>query len=117
MFVCLFVYIQFCQPAGWQLTTQKQQPTFFVSVLTDTDAERHYCAVLTFSEDVILPSTPSNDLADDEEEDGLTLGSTNGGHVTRVYAPKSLVLVSRLSYFETFRVSSATWCEIANDDR
>jgi myotubularin-related protein 5/13 len=96
--------LQFCQPAGWQMTTQKMQPSYFVSVLTDTDAERHYCAVLTFSEDVSLPPTPSNDLAD-EEEDGITLA---GGHVTKLYAPKSLVLISRLSYFETFRVSGET---------
>ena len=47
-----FFRSQFCQPAGWFLQTQRQPPTFFVSVLTDIDADRHYCACLTFTEDV-----------------------------------------------------------------
>ena len=48
--------IQFCQPDGWCIKNEKQAPTFFVSVLTDIDSERHYCCCLTFLEE-IKPST------------------------------------------------------------
>ncbi|XP_066963738.1 myotubularin-related protein 13 [Macrobrachium rosenbergii] len=99
----------FCQPQGWTLSTERQEPKFFVSVLTDIDANRHYCAVLCFNEAAsITPSKPT-----DEEEDGLEL--SNGGvrtmghpvnlitHHSIMYAPKCLVLISTLDYFETFR--------------
>ncbi|KAG7155690.1 Myotubularin-related protein 13-like, partial [Homarus americanus] len=99
----------FCQPQGWALSTDRQEPKFFVSVLTDIDANRHYCAVLCFNEAVsITPSKPT-----DEEDDALELGS--GGvrgmgppvpiitHHSIMYAPKCLVLISTLDYFETFR--------------
>ncbi|KAK3881737.1 hypothetical protein Pcinc_013820 [Petrolisthes cinctipes] len=114
----------FCQPQGWALSTDRQEPQFFVSVLTDIDANRHYCAVLSFNEAVSI--TPSKPI--DEEDDGLELGSgstgsggTGGGgsggirgsgmgppvpiitHHSIMYAPKCLVLISRLDYFETFR--------------
>ncbi|ROT67182.1 putative myotubularin-related protein 13 [Penaeus vannamei] len=90
----------FCQPQGWALSTERQEPKFFVSVLTDIDAKRHYCAVLCFNEAVSI--TPSNQLM-------------NGGvrgvgppvplitHHSIMYAPKCLVLISTLDYFETFR--------------
>nr|XP_045604624.1 myotubularin-related protein 5-like isoform X2 [Procambarus clarkii] len=99
----------FCQPQGWALSTDRQEPKYFVSVLTDIDANRHYCAVLCFNEAVsITPSKPT-----DEEDDALELGS--GGirgmgppvpiitHHSIMYAPKCLVLISTLDYFETFR--------------
>ncbi|XP_047497581.1 myotubularin-related protein 13-like isoform X3 [Penaeus chinensis] len=99
----------FCQPQGWALSTERQEPKFFVSVLTDIDAKRHYCAVLCFNEAVsITPSKPT-----DEEDDSVDLGS--GGvrgvgppvplitHHSIMYAPKCLVLISTLDYFETFR--------------
>ena len=79
------------------MTTQKQQPTFFVSALTDIDAYRHYCACLTFSEDVAIEPLKEDD--EDTEQDLALV------RCSKMYAPKSLVLVSRLDYFETFRVN------------
>lgn len=84
--------------------------------MTDIDANRHYCACLCFNETVSI--TPSKPV--DEEEDAL--GSENGGtlgslgrttlppitHYSIMYAPKCLVLVSRLDYIDTFRVGN-TW--------
>ncbi|XP_078483997.1 myotubularin-related protein 5-like isoform X3 [Ciona intestinalis] len=43
----------FCQPAGWYLTHERQAPTFFVSVLTDAEGMRHYCAVHSFTEPIV----------------------------------------------------------------
>ncbi|KAF8764611.1 Myotubularin-related protein 13 like protein [Argiope bruennichi] len=91
----------FCQPQGWNLSTVRQQPTFFVSVLTDIDANRHYCACLSFNEPVaITPCQPP-----DEEGEEEAVESTGGlvQHHSIMYAPKCLVLVSRLDYFSTFR--------------
>jgi len=78
--------------------SQKQQPTFFVSALTDIDAFRHYCACLTFSEDVTVDESLRLDDGDDAEQE-LPLV-----RCSKMYAAKSLVLVSRFDYFETFRV-------------
>ena len=99
--ICYRFYLQFCQPAGWKLMTQKQQPTFFVSVLTDIDADRHYCACLTFTEDVVVdpPKVDEDDTDDSSPDPALVRASS-------MFAPKSLVLVSRLDYFEVFRVCS-----------
>lgn len=44
----------FCQPQGWRLTTQQQTPTFFTAVLTDINAQRHYCSCLSFFEEASL---------------------------------------------------------------
>lgn len=103
----------FCQPQGWALSTEKQEPQFFVSVLTDIDAQHHYCACLCFNETVAI--TPSKPV--DEEEESLGLGSGSAAlilsgppailHHSVMYAPKCLVLVSRLNYVETFRVSQS----------
>jgi hypothetical protein len=109
MLLILLRLLQFCQPSGWQLSAQKQQATYFVSVLTDIEVDRHYCACLTFFEDVaVVPSQ----VDEDEEEEEKALGSPNPNsassvtlvHSARMFAPKSLVLVSKLNYFETFRV-------------
>ncbi len=94
----IYLFRQFGQPSGWQLKTQRQQPTYFVSVLTDTDAERHYCACLTFNEAVELSS--GDELDEIDEQDVIAPPK-----MSKMYAPKSLVLVSRLDYFEVFRVS------------
>nr|CAD7393185.1 unnamed protein product [Timema cristinae] len=76
----------FCQPQGWALSTERQEPRFFVSVLTDIDANRHYCACMLEGEGAHLTrSLPA-----------IT-------HHSIMYAPKCLVLVSRLDYIETFR--------------
>ncbi|KAG5884190.1 hypothetical protein JTB14_020713 [Gonioctena quinquepunctata] len=95
----------FCQPQGWTLSTERQEPRFFVSVLTDIDANRHYCACLCFNETVSI--TPSKPV--DEEEDAvegeapLVRPIPAISHHSIMYAPKCLVLVSRLDYIETFR--------------
>ncbi|NXU38654.1 MTMRD protein, partial [Drymodes brunneopygia] len=93
----------FCQPGGWQLSKERKQPTFFVVVLTDIDSERHYCSCLTFYEaeinlqvrDLQKPPKGTKEL-EGEEESGLI-------QPAEVFAPKSLVLVSRLDYPEIFR--------------
>ncbi|NWQ65170.1 MTMRD protein, partial [Neopipo cinnamomea] len=95
----------FCQPGGWQLSKERKQPTFFVVVLTDIDSERHYCSCLTFYEAEInlqvktlhVSSFKGTKEIEGEEESGLIPPA-------EVFAPKSLVLVSRLDYPEIFRV-------------
>ncbi|XP_055539835.1 myotubularin-related protein 13 [Wyeomyia smithii] len=101
----------FCQPQGWSLSTVRQEPQFFVSVLTDIDANRHYCACLCFNETIAI--TPSKPIDEEEEDDSLSatsralLAASSGPpsitHHSIMYAPKCLVIVSRLDYIETFR--------------
>lgn len=69
------------------------------------DANRHYCACLCFNETVSI--TPSKPVDEDEDVDGdsLVRAVPAISHHTTMYAPKCLVLVSRLDYIETFRVS------------
>ncbi|XP_048342698.1 myotubularin-related protein 13 isoform X3 [Sphaerodactylus townsendi] len=84
----------FCQPGGWHLSRERKQPTFFVVVLTDINSERHYCSCLTFYEaEINLQGTRETE---GEEDSGLI-------QPAEVFAPKSLVLVSRLDYPEIFR--------------
>ena len=77
-----------------------------MSVLTNVDGNHYYCAVLSFNEKVSI--TPSKPV--DEEEENLTLGNkpmmqTPAAitHHNIMYAPKCLVLVSRLDYSDTFK--------------
>nr|XP_020645587.1 myotubularin-related protein 13 isoform X4 [Pogona vitticeps] len=84
----------FCQPGGWHLSRERKQPTFFVVVLTDINSERHYCSCLTFYEAEI--NLQGSRETEGEEESGLI-------QPAEVFAPKSLVLVSRLDYPEIFR--------------
>lgn len=77
-----------------------------MSVLTNVDGNHYYCAVLSFNEKVSI--TPSKPV--DEEEENLTLGNkpilqtpATITHHNIMYAPKCLVLVSRLDYSETFK--------------
>uniref|UniRef100_A0A2K6FBQ7 SET binding factor 2 n=1 Tax=Propithecus coquereli TaxID=379532 RepID=A0A2K6FBQ7_PROCO len=87
----------FCQPDGWQLSRERKQPTFFVVVLTDIDSDRHYCSCLTFYEaEINLQGTKKEEIEGEEEVSGLI-------QPAEVFAPKSLVLVSRLDYPEIFR--------------
>uniref|UniRef100_A0A673CXR3 SET binding factor 2 n=1 Tax=Sphaeramia orbicularis TaxID=375764 RepID=A0A673CXR3_9TELE len=91
----------FCQPGGWRLSRERKVPTFFTVVLTDIDSDRHYCSCLTFYEaEVNLQGSKSIEADGDEdeeaEEDGLI-------QPAQVFAPKSLILVSRLDYPEIFR--------------
>uniref|UniRef100_A0A8D0HDB0 SET binding factor 2 n=1 Tax=Sphenodon punctatus TaxID=8508 RepID=A0A8D0HDB0_SPHPU len=91
----LLQWVGFCQPGGWQLSRERKPPTFFVVVLTDIDSERHYCSCLTFYEaEINLQGT--RETEGEEEESGLI-------QPAEVFAPKSLVLVSRLDYPEIFR--------------
>ena len=93
----IYLYFQFCQPAGWYLSSQRQQSSYFVSVLTDIDADRHYCACLTFYEPVAMTTKPDDEDLDDQE--------VIIPHHSQMFAPKTLVLITQHDYFETFRVS------------
>lgn len=82
-----------------------------MSVLTNVDGNHYYCAVLSFNEKVSI--TPSKPV--DEEFEHLTLGNkvilqTPAAitHHNIHYAPKCLVLVSRLDYSETFKACLGT---------
>ncbi|XP_030921025.1 myotubularin-related protein 5, partial [Geospiza fortis] len=93
----------FCQPSGWQLFPERNPPTFFVAVLTDINSERHYCACFTFWEAVESPQPQSharNGEGEEEEEEASSLVQP-----AQLFAPKSLVLVSRLDHAEVFRNS------------
>ncbi|BFZ16266.1 hypothetical protein BsWGS_19305 [Bradybaena similaris] len=85
----------FCQPMGWALSRYQKQPSFYVAVLTDMDGERHYCAVFTFYEMIAPPLSKPDDEEDDPDRNNM--------HQSALFAPKSLVLVSRHDYFESFR--------------
>ncbi|NXO73934.1 MTMR5 protein, partial [Phainopepla nitens] len=94
----------FCQPSGWQLFPERNPPTFFVAVLTDINSERHYCACFTFWEAVESPQPQSHarngEGEQEEEEEASSLVQP-----AQLFAPKSLVLVSRLDHAEVFRNS------------
>lgn len=103
----VYIVLQFCQPQGWALSTERQEPRFFVSILTDIDANRHYCACMCFNETVsIVPSKPVDEEEDPVDGDSrpLVRAIPAIAHHSIMYAPKCLVLVSRLDYIETFRV-------------
>ncbi|XP_036978262.1 myotubularin-related protein 5 isoform X3 [Acanthopagrus latus] len=89
----------FCQPSGWQLVPEQQPASFFVAVLTDINSERHSCACFTFWEGLdssqLQKAKPSE--VDEVDEEPAVVQSA------QVFAPKSLVLVSRLDYTEVFR--------------
>ncbi|XP_068163269.1 myotubularin-related protein 5 isoform X2 [Antennarius striatus] len=92
----------FCQPSGWQLVPERQPASFFVAVLTDINSERHYCACFTFWErldgsKLQKADTGEADEVDEEHEESAVVQSA------QVFAPKSLVLVSRLDYTDVFR--------------
>lgn len=141
--ICFFFFFsKFCQPLGWALSNERLEPQFFVSALTDIDANRHYCACLCFNETVAI--TPNKPIDEEEEEsllsprqtllnpaavlaaagnavvNNFSLPSVTSAvlmqeanskqtssitHHSIMYAPKCLVLVSRLDYTETIRVS------------
>uniref|UniRef100_A0A8C9W162 SET binding factor 1 n=1 Tax=Scleropages formosus TaxID=113540 RepID=A0A8C9W162_SCLFO len=86
----------FCQPSGWQLFPERLPPTYFVAALTDINSERHYCACFTFWEEVDNTQVGAANEADEDEDAGIVQPS-------QLYAPKSLVLVSRLDHPEAFK--------------
>ncbi|XP_054911397.1 myotubularin-related protein 5 isoform X1 [Poeciliopsis prolifica] len=89
----------FCQPSGWQLVPERQPASFFVAVLTDINSERHYCACFTFWEGLDNPQLKKVDAGDADEADEEPVGVQHA----KLFAPKSLVVVSRLDYTEAFR--------------
>ncbi|NWV91233.1 MTMRD protein, partial [Machaerirhynchus nigripectus] len=95
----------FCQPGGWQLSKERKQPTFFVVVLTDIDSERHYCSCLTFYEAEINLQVRDPQQETEMQKEVPTNSEEESGLIppAEVFAPKSLVLVSRLDYPEIFR--------------
>uniref|UniRef100_A0A671Y446 SET binding factor 1 n=1 Tax=Sparus aurata TaxID=8175 RepID=A0A671Y446_SPAAU len=87
----------FCQPSGWQLVPERQPASFFVAVLTDINSERHSCACFTFWEGLDNSQKAKPSEVDEVDEEPAVVQSA------QVFAPKSLVLVSRLDYTEVFR--------------
>ncbi|XP_077399746.1 myotubularin-related protein 5 isoform X2 [Vanacampus margaritifer] len=87
----------FCQPSGWQLVPERQPASFFVAVLTDISSERHYCACFTFWEGQDNPHSLKARRPDEVDEEPTII------QPSQVFAPKSLVLVSRLDYTDVFR--------------
>lgn len=74
------------------------EPTFFVSVLTDIRADRHYCACLSFSEPISIKSIKHYD--DEDVDYGQIINPNNQ---STMYAPKCLVLVSKFHYIDILR--------------
>ncbi|GAB6021252.1 hypothetical protein CHUAL_003867 [Chamberlinius hualienensis] len=100
----------FCQPQGWSLFKSHVEPKFFISVLTDVDANRHYLACLSFSETAAIVPAKTTDDDDPDELDTshssvVSSHSHSGAHFHHsiMYAPKCLVLVSRHNYAEVLR--------------
>ena len=60
---------RFCQPNGWVLSPERQEPQFFISILTDVEGKRLYCPCLSFSEAVTKESLGITLAADEGEED------------------------------------------------
>ncbi|XP_035530078.1 myotubularin-related protein 5 isoform X4 [Morone saxatilis] len=89
----------FCQPSGWQLVPERQPASFFVAVLTDINSERHYCACFTFWEGLDNSQLQKAEASEVDEVDEVPAVVQSA----QVFAPKSLVLVSRLDYTEVFR--------------
>uniref|UniRef100_A0A3P8PPQ9 SET binding factor 1 n=1 Tax=Astatotilapia calliptera TaxID=8154 RepID=A0A3P8PPQ9_ASTCA len=85
----------FCQPSGWQLVPDQLPPSFFVAVLTDINSDRHYCACFTFWEGLDNPQVRREA---DEADEVLSVVQP-----AKIFAPKSLVLVSQLDHTEVFR--------------
>lgn len=105
----MFLFLlQFCQPQGWRLSSQQQPPSFFASVLTDMDANRHYCACLCFNEPIaIQPIKQADDedlYLDDLEVVEDQFQTSNNSHHSIMYAPKCLVLVSKHHHIENLKV-------------
>uniref|UniRef100_H2Y618 Myotubularin-related protein 13 n=1 Tax=Ciona savignyi TaxID=51511 RepID=H2Y618_CIOSA len=87
----------FCQPAGWYLAQERQAPTFFVSVLTDAEGMRHYCAVLAFTE----PISPKEQ--DSNQNSNLPRRKSLSPRQNQPFAPKCLVILSRINDFRVLK--------------
>ena len=77
----------FCQPYGRLLSLERQEPTFFVSILTDVEGQRLYCPVLTFNETTLKEMLGLVKINDDIEDDGqqalMSLLSIRGSSLLR----------------------------------
>uniref|UniRef100_H2Y622 Myotubularin-related protein 13 n=1 Tax=Ciona savignyi TaxID=51511 RepID=H2Y622_CIOSA len=101
----------FCQPAGWYLAQERQAPTFFVSVLTDAEGMRHYCAVLAFTEPISPKEQDSNQNSNLPRRKSLSPWITGRGIITKLtpkrqnqpFAPKCLVILSRINDFRVLK--------------
>ncbi|CAG7827012.1 unnamed protein product [Allacma fusca] len=99
----------FCQPAGWMLSNERQEPKFFPFVLSDQIGNRQHCGCLSFYEPVAI--TPTKPIDEEEETDNgadsltrsFSIVGSASVHHTIMYAPKALVIISRLQYTEAFR--------------
>ena len=60
----------FCQPNGWVLTPERQEPKFFVSILTDAEGNRLYCPCLSFSEAISKDKLGLQTVDEDAEDEG-----------------------------------------------
>ncbi|XP_005935406.1 myotubularin-related protein 5 isoform X1 [Haplochromis burtoni] len=89
----------FCQPSGWQLVPDQLPPSFFVAVLTDINSDRHYCACFTFWEGLDNPQLQKAEASEADEADEVL----SVVQPAKIFAPKSLVLVSQLDHTEVFR--------------
>lgn len=98
----------FCQPLGWEITpasdeqSQKLVPKFFQFVLTDIDVDRHYCACLTFYEAVQI-RTQQSSQHQEQSQHQQQHQQLQQFDIELFYAPKCIVLISRLDYREVFR--------------
>lgn len=103
----------FCQPLGWEISTTIQKshkyvPKFFQFVLTDIDVDRHYCACLTFHE-AVQKQIPYEQQQDEYDQQQTLLQQQQqqqqpqSYQETVFYAPKCIVLISRLDYREVFK--------------
>lgn len=107
------------------MSRHQSSPTFFTSVLTDIQGDRHYCSSLKFQELVTVdppkhadesedmyPIELGLEMIDDDDEgpevydyDSNYINNQNvgDGQVTNMFAPKCLVIVSRFHFIQTFR--------------
>jgi myotubularin-related protein 5/13 len=118
----------FCQPLGWEITQlspeahhlQKVAPKFFQFVLTDIDVDRHYCACLTFYEAVQNQLKDKEHAANHHHQQHLQQQQQQQqqqqSDTISFYAPKSIVLISRLDYKEVFKNCLSTLYSVHVDN-
>ncbi|NXD45979.1 MTMR5 protein, partial [Copsychus sechellarum] len=90
----------FCQPSGWQLFPERNPPTFFVAESRPWGRQEH---PLTPNPGWFVcpqPQSHSRNGEGEEEEE-----ASSPVQPAQLFAPKSLVLVSRLDHAEVFRNS------------
>lgn len=116
----------FCQPLGWEITQltseahhlEKVEPKFFQFVLTDIDVDRHYCACLTFYEAIQNQLHKREHVRNHQQQQLLhhNHNQQQQSETTIFYAPKSIVLISRLDYKEVFKNCLSTLYSVHVDN-